>query len=157
MVTAAAAGEALARNASASPAGRVSFLTRCLMSSPLCVLGVSDPEPTLTPDTPAAQPSPPVTSEDAHDWGRRGAGWPAALLVVSGPGGVPRLSRRRVGAASAWGVGAVRAAHPRGVPVGALLADDPPEARQLPEGLRRLRHRAGRGLWGLRRRAATGR
>ena len=49
----------------------------------------------------------------------------------------------------------VRAADARGLPVGPVLADDPAQARGLPEGFSRLRPGAGRPVPRARRRAAA--
>ena len=51
------------------------------------------------------------------------------------------LPRRGVGPAGARRRRALRAALPRGVPVRALVADDPAQARELPRRVRRLRDR----------------
>ena len=62
------------------------------------------------------------------------------------------LPRRGVGPAGARRRRAVRAALPRGVPVRALVADDPAQARGVPRRVRGLRDRGGRAL---RRRATS--
>ena len=70
----------------------------------------------------------------------------AALPLGAVDARLRRLPRRRVGAADPRRRRPLRAADPRGVPVGAVVADDPAQARELPGGLRRLRHRRGRGV-----------
>src|SRR6266542_2010857 len=50
-----------------------------------------------------------------------------------------RVPRRGVGLARAGRAGALRAPLPRGLPVGALVADDPAQARRIPGRLRGLR------------------
>ena len=74
----------------------------------------------------------PTTRRGVHPLPRRGVGPPR-----------PRRARR------------LRAALPRGLPVGALLADDPAQAAGVPRGVRRLRPRAGRRVRRGRRRAAA--
>ena len=87
--------------------------------------------------------------------------------LAAGPDGRPRCwwslgtpeyvayHDRRVGPPRARRRAALRAPLPRGVPVGALVADDPAQARGLPGGLRRLRRRRrGRLRPGRRRTAA---
>ena len=68
----------------------------------------------------------------------------AALLVGREHARLRRLPRRGVGQAGARRPRALRAAVPGGVPVRALVADDPAQARGLPRRLRRLR---ARGAW----------
>ena len=62
-----------------------------------------------------------------------------------------RLPRRGVGPPGARRARALRAALPRGLPVGALVADDPAQARSVPRRVRRLRPGAGRALRRARR------
>ena len=68
---------------------------------------------------------------------------------------VQRLPRRGVGPPGPRRARPLRAALPRGLPVGALVADDPAQARGLPGGVRGLRPRPGRGVRRARRRAAA--
>jgi Transposase len=79
----------------------------------------------------------------------------AALCVEVGCSRIRRISRRRVGATGHGRHPALREAVPRGIPVGSVLADDPPQARRLPEGLRRFRPCEGRVLRGARHRATA--
>mgnify|MGYP003694759329 CR=1 FL=1 len=62
------------------------------------------------------------------------------------------LSRQRMGLSGRRRPAPVREALPRGLPGGPELADDPQQARGLPQRLRRLRRRAGRPLRRPRRR-----
>ena len=66
-----------------------------------------------------------------------------------------RLLRHRVGHAGPRRARGLRAALPRGLPVRAVLGDDPAQAPGLPRGLRRLRPRRRRRLRRRRRRAAA--
>ena len=67
-----------------------------------------------------------------------------------------RVPRRGVGPAGArTSAGCYERLLPRGLPVRALLADDPAQARELPRGVRRLRPRARRAVRRARRRAAA--
>ena len=61
-----------------------------------------------------------------------------------------RLPRRGVGPPGARRAGRLRAALPRGLPVGPLVADDPAQARGLPRGVRGLRSRTASPAFGER-------
>ena len=73
--------------------------------------------------------------------GRRRRRRPGAPGLGVGRPAAARLLRHRVGDAGARRARPVRAAVARGVPVGAVLGDDPAQAPGLPAGLRRLRPR----------------
>ena len=96
-------------------------------------------------------PSPPRTTEEPRtcdmlradgtagggsEGGRRRRG---PLLLGGERPALPALPRPRVGLSRRRRPAAVREDLPRGLPVGPELADHPPEARQLPQRVRRLR------------------
>ena len=85
---------------------------------------------------------------------RRGRG--RALPVGGWRGRDARLPRHRVGPPRPRRGVVPRAADPGGVPVRAVLVDDPQQAPGVPRGLPRLRRRGDRGLRRRRRRAADG-
>ena len=69
--------------------------------------------------------------------------------------GVRRLPRHRMGLSRHRRSSPLREDLPRGISGRPELADDPAQAGQLPQGLRRLRHRAGRALRRARRDAPS--
>src|SRR5918995_5875378 len=87
--------------------------------------------------------------DPAGEWLRR----TPALLVGSLDSRLRALPRRGVGAPGGRRPRALRADGARGLPVGPLVAHHPPQARELPRGVRELRDRARRALRRARRRA----
>ena len=79
-------------------------------------------------------------------WAGGRAGRQAALPVGAERARVRGLPRRRVGPPGPRRPGDVRADLPRGVPVRPVLADHPAQAGELPQGVRRVRHRLGGGV-----------
>src|SRR5690606_15510680 len=84
------------------------------------------------------------TSRHARDGG--GSRRRAPMLVGSRTRDLPGLPRHRVGVRRHGRPAPVREAVPRGLPIGPVLADDPPQARGVPRGVRRIRPRASRPL-----------
>ena len=97
-----------------------------------------------------------LCQDRGHGTGRR-RGRGRALPVGRQRSGDAGLPRRRVGTPGRRRVGVPRAADPGGLPVRAVLADDPDEAPGVPGGLPRLRRRPHRGVRRRRRGAADGR
>ena len=91
---------------------------------------------------PACEDVPGARRRTASSWSRLTAE-PEAAAGRRRPGLHP-LPRRGMGSPGPRRARDLRAALPRGVPVGALVADDPAQAAGVPGGVRRVRSRAGR-------------
>ena len=114
----------------------------CRVDLPAARLRASTSRPARRSRCPPTSRSRPIPS--ASRTGR--ARWKShRALLGDGRRAVQRLPRRGVGPPGPRRARALRAALPRGLPVGALVADDPAQAGGVPGGVRGLRPRAGRG------------